>query len=151
MTLNEVLTKQNVITKLLLQNGEKELSKETKVKVMRIRRAYTKIKKGFDTEVQEFIEELLTPEFRELSSKAERTEEEEATFIEMSNKINAEYQEYLIQKGNEEISDPVDDKMSANEYYDIVDINSGNDVDINGNKIAAADFLEVFYDLFVEE
>ena len=47
MTLNDVLTKQNLITKILLANDGKELSKELKVKIMRIRLAYNKIKKQF--------------------------------------------------------------------------------------------------------
>ena len=45
MTLNDVLTKQNVITKLLLASDGKELSKTLKVKIMRIRMSYNKIKK----------------------------------------------------------------------------------------------------------
>ena len=48
MVLNDVLTRQNVFTKIILKDGEKELSKELKVKIMRIRMAYTKIKKAFD-------------------------------------------------------------------------------------------------------
>ena len=59
MILNDVLTRQNVFTKIILKDGEKELSKELKVKIMRIRMAYTKIKKAFDAEVQEFTEELV--------------------------------------------------------------------------------------------
>ena len=47
MTLNDVLTKQNVITKVILKDGDKELPKELKVKIMRIRMAYNKIKKQF--------------------------------------------------------------------------------------------------------
>ena len=48
MILNDLLTKQNVLTQIILVNGEKELPKELKVKIMRIRMAYTKIKKSFD-------------------------------------------------------------------------------------------------------
>ena len=58
MILNDLLTKQNVFTKISLKDGEKELPKELKVKVMRTRMAYTKAKKAFDAEVQEFTEEL---------------------------------------------------------------------------------------------
>lgn len=151
MILNDVLTKQNVITKLILVDGEKELSKELKVKIMRIRMAYTKIKKTFDAEVQEFTEELIPEEFKELSSKTERTPEEETRFNELNNKINLEYQEFLIQKGNETISETIDDSFTIDEYSDILDVNSANDVEINRNKIKATDFLEVIYDLFVKE
>lgn len=151
MILNDLLTKQNVFTKIILKDGDKELSKELKVKVMRIRMAYAKIKKNFDAEVQEFTNELVTDEFKELQSKTEKTPEEEARFTELTNSINSDYQEFLIQKGKEEVSISVDDTLTFEEYSDILDVNSGNDVEINGNKVPAVDFLEVVYDLFVKE
>ena len=149
MTLNDVLTRQNVFTKIMLKDGDKELSKELKVKIMRIRMAYAKIKKNFDSEIQEFTNELVPEELKVLANKA-RTEEEDARFIELSNKVNSEYQEYLIQKGNEEVTDKIDDSLTMEEYSDIVDINAGNDIEINGNKVSAVDFLEVICDLFVK-
>ena len=150
MVLNDLLTRQNVFTKLLLKYGDKELPKELKVKVMRIRMAYTKIKKSFDADVQEFMEELITDEFRELNSKENRTAEETARLEELSQNINSEYQVYMIQKGNEEVS-VIDDTLTEDEYADIVEVNAGNDVEINGVKISAVDLLEVVYDLFVKE
>jgi hypothetical protein len=112
--------------------------------------AYTKVKKAFDAEVQEFAQDLMTDEFKDLNSKSEKTEEEDAKLAEMQIKINSEYQEFLIQKGNEEVNN-IDDKFTESEYFDIVDINSGNNVEINGNKIKATDFLEIFYDIFVND
>ena len=150
MILNDLLTKQNVFTKILLKDEEKELPKELKIKVMRIRMAYTKAKKAFDAEVQEFTEELVTDEFKELSGKTERTPEEEARFKELTDSINSDYQEFLIQKGREEV-DSIEDTLTMDEYSDIIEVNAGNDVEINGNKIPAADFLEIIYDLFVKE
>ena len=150
MILNDVLTRQNVFTKIVLKSGDKELPKELKVKIMRIRMAYTKIKKTFDAEVQEFTEELVPQELKDLNTKEERTEEENVRMQELTNKVNMEYQEFLIQKGNEEV-DMIDDSFTMDEYSDILDINAGNDVEINGNKIQAVDFLEVIYDLFVKE
>lgn len=151
MVLNEVLTKQNVFTKIILKDGDKELSKELKVKVMRIRMAYTKIKKAFDEEVKEFTEELVPEELKELNNKSDRTQEENDRMEELTNKVNMEYQEFLIQKGNEEVKDTPEDTLTMDEYSDILDVNSGNDVEINGNKISAVDFLEIVYDLFVKE
>ena len=144
------LTKQNVFTKLVLTSGEKELPKELKVKIMRIRMAYAKVKKAFDAEVQEFTEELITDEFRDLNSKPERTQEEETRFAELADNFNKEYQEFLIQKGNEDIT-IIDDTFTMDEYSDILEVNAGNDVEINGNKISAVDFMEIVYDLFVKE
>lgn len=150
MILNDLLTKQNVFTKLVLKDGEKELPKELKVKVMRTRMAYTKAKKAFDAEVQEFTEELVSDEFKELSNKSERTPEEEARLRELTDAINADYQEFLIQKGKEEV-EAIEDAFTMDEYSEIVEVNAGNDVEINGNKIPAVDFLEIVYDLFVKE
>lgn len=150
MILNDLLTKQNVFTKLVLTSGEKELPKELKVKIMRIRMAYAKVKKAFDAEVQEFTEELITDEFRDLNSKPERTQEEDTRFAELADNFNKEYQEFLIQKGKEDIT-VIDDTFTIDEYSDILEVNAGNDVEINGNKISAVDFMEIVYDLFVKE
>ena len=150
MTLNDVLTKQNVITKIILKDGDKELSKELKVKIMRIRMAYNKIKKQFDDDTQEFTNQIISDELRELANKSERTLEEEARFNELNDKTNSEYQEYLIQKGLEEVKDTPDGVITMEEYSDILDVNSGNDVEINGNSIKAADLMEIVFDLFVK-
>lgn len=150
MTLNDVLTKQNVITKIILKDGEKELSKELKVKIMRIRMAYNKIKKQFDEDTQEFANQIISDELRDLANKTDRTPEEEARFNELNDKTNSEYQEYLIQKGFEEVKDTPDDVITMEEYSDILDVNSGNDVEINGNSVKAADLMEIVFDLFVK-
>jgi hypothetical protein len=150
MTLNDVLTKQNVITKVILKDGDKELPKELKVKIMRIRMAYNKIKKQFDDDTQEFTNQIISDELRELANKSERTPEEEARFNELNDKTNSEYQEYLIQKGFEEVKDTPDDVITMEEYSDILDVNSGNDVEINGNSVKAADLMEIVFDLFVK-
>ena len=150
MTLNDVLTKQNVITKIILKDGDKELPKELKVKIMRIRMAYNKIKKQFDDDTQEFTNQIISDELRELANKSERTLEEEARFNELNDKTNSEYQEYLIQKGLEEVKDTPDDVITMEEYSYILDVNSGNDVEINGNSVKAADLMEIVFDLFVK-
>ena len=109
----------------------------------------TKIKKNFDNEVQEFTEELMTDEIKNLSSKQDRTPEEEARFQELNAKINSEYHEFLVQKGLEEV-EMIEDTFTEDEYNDILEINAGNDVEINGTKISAPDFLEIVYELFVK-
>ena len=151
MILNDVLTRQNVITKIILKDGDKELSKELKVKIMRIRMAYNKIKKHFDDDTKEFSNQIVSEELRNLANKQDRTEEENSRFTELNNKANEEYTEYLIQKGLEEVTDVPDDTLTMEEYTDILDINSGNDVEINNVKIKAADFMEIVFELFVKE
>ena len=68
MILNDVLTKQNVITKVLLKDGDKELPKALKVKIMRMRMAYNKIKQQFDSDTQEFTKDLVPEELQTLAN-----------------------------------------------------------------------------------
>ena len=150
MILNEILTRQNVITKILLSHGNKELPKELKVKIMRIRMAYSKIKKQFDEDTQEFSKQIVSDELRDLANKSDRTPEENKRFNELNSKANAEYQEYLIQKGKEEVKDFTDTILTDDEYADILDINSDGEYEVNGQKIKAADLMEAVYELFVK-
>lgn len=149
MILNEVLTRQNIISKIELKEGNKELSKELKVRIMRIRLAYNKVKKAFDEDVKEFVEQITTDEYKELAQKQNRTEEEEKKYNELNTQINSDYIEFVNQKGLEEIKETFDDKLNEDEYAEILDVNSGNNVEINGVKIKAADLMEIFYELFV--
>lgn len=150
MILNDLLTRQNVFTNIILKEGNKELPKELKVKVMRIRMAYNKMRKNLDLEVQEFMEELVTDELKSLRAKKEKTQEEELRYEELLASVNSDYQEFLIQKVKEEIT-PIDDTLSEDEYSEIVEVNAGNDVQINGQSIPAINFLEIVHDLFVRE
>ena len=149
MILNEVLTRQNIISKIELKEGNKELSKELKVRIMRIRLAYNKVKKAFDEDVKEFVEQITTDEYKELAQKQNRTEEEEKKYNELNTQINSDYIEFVNQKGFEEVKETFDDKLNEDEYAEILDVNSGNDIEINGVKIKAADLMEIFYELFV--
>lgn len=150
MILNEILTRQNVITKILLSHGNKELPKELKVKIMRMRMAYSKIKKQFDEDTQEFSKQIISDELRDLANKSDRTPEENEQFNELNSKANAEYQEYLIQKGKEEVKDFTDTVLTDDEYADILDINSDGEYEVNGQKIKAVDLMEAVYELFVK-
>ena len=116
---------------------------------MRMRMAYNKVRKQFDEDLKEFSEQIVPEELKELSNKKERTTEEDERFVELNNKANAEYNEFVIQKSNEEVKDEINDKLTEEEYFEIMEVNAANDVEINGNKIKAADFLEIIYDLFV--
>jgi len=149
MILNELLTRQNIITKIELKDGDKELPKELKVRIMRIRLAYNKVKKAFDEDVKEFVEQIATDEYKTLAQLPERTEEQEKRYNELNTQINADYVEFINQKGLEEVTETFDDKLSEDEYAEILDVNSGNDVEINGAKIKAADLMEILYELFV--
>lgn len=149
MTTNEALVKQNFISKVLLKNDNEALAKDLKVKVMNMRIKLGKIRKDFDNDVQEAIKDLTPEGFQELAQKTERTEEEEAKFQEMNKKLNEDYQAFIIERGKDEVD--VEAHFTEDEYAQILEVNADNDVDINGQKLSAPDFLEVFYSLFVDE
>lgn len=150
MTLNELLTKQNFLSKIQLKNGDSELSKSLKVKVMSNRIEYAKVRKQFDEDTQEFIKNLTDDHFRELQNKADKTEEENAELKKLTDEANESYIEYVNGKGLEEVYCK-EKPITEEDFEEILEVNADNDVEINGNKLSAADFLEIFYTLFVEE
>lgn len=147
MTLNEALIRQNFLSQVVLKNNDNELEKGTKVSVMKTRIELNKLRTEFDEDCQKAVEELKTEEFNTLLEKQDRTEEEEKTFLDLNNQLQEEYNAYLVERGKEEVT--FDKKFTEEEYFDIVNVNT-NEVEINGNKIPAEDFLEIFYTLFVE-
>ena len=148
MTTNDAIIRHNFISKVIFKDGDAALSKDLKIKIMSMRIEYGKIHKIFDSDVQEFTQGIMEDRFKELQQKQERTEAEEKEFNEFINKYNQETNEYIAKRA----MDPVDIKeftFDMDEYSEIMDVNSANDVTINDQKIDAPDFLEVLYDLFV--
>ena len=152
MTTNEVLTKQNFLTKLVLKDNENELSKNLKVKIMKMRIEYAKVRKAFDEDLQEFVKDLAPERFRELQQipENERTDEQNQEMTELTNKINEDYNAYIIQRGQDEVNVNTI-SFTEEEFEEILEVNSGNDIEINGTKVPAADFMEIIYTLFVAE
>lgn len=147
MTLNELMLRQNFISKLMLKDGDKELSKNLKVKIVGMRVKMAKYRKDFDEDVQEAIKNLKPEGFDELSSKQGRTDEENKQLEAMTTKLNEEYIEFVNKKGLEEVDYEV--SLTEDEMNELIDVNSGNDVEINGTKLSAPDYLEILYSLFV--
>lgn len=149
MTYNELMLKYNFITKVLLKDAANELSKDLKVKIVGMRVKMSKFKKEFDEDVQEVINNLKPENFDNLAQKNPKTEEENQQLTDMVNKLNAEYIEYVNKRGMDEITYTA--TFTEDEINEIIAINTDNDVEINGNKLTAADFLEAFYNIFIEE
>ena len=150
MTTNEVLTRHNFVSKLLLKDGDKQLSRDLKVKVMGMRIEYGKIRKQFDEDVQEFVKGLNSDRLTELQQKGDRTEAEEKELQELTDKLNGDYRAYVDSRLKEDVA-VSDKKFTEDDYAELVEVNAGNDVEINGTKLQATDFLEILYTLFFEE
>lgn len=142
-----MMIKHNFITKVLLRDGDKELSKDLKVKLMGMRIELGKIRKQLEEDLQEAIKELTPKGYQELIMKEDKTEEDKAQVEAWNKQINEEYNAYVDKRGKEEVQ--IDTTLSEDEFAQIIEVNAGNDVEINGTKLNAADFLEVLYSLFV--
>lgn len=142
-----MMVKHNFITKVLLRDGDKELSKDLKVKLMGMRIELGKIRKQLEEDLQEAVKELTPKGYQELIMKEDKTEEDKAQVEAWNKQINEEYNAYVDKRGKEEVQ--IDTTLSEDEFAQIIEVNAGNDVEINGTKLNAADFLEVLYSLFV--
>ena len=151
MTTNEVLHKQNFLSKVLLKDGDVELTRSLKVKIMAMRIEYAKIRKQFEADLQEFVKDLPTDEFKQLQQipEGDRTEEQQTRYQELLDKINGDYNAYVQTRSMEEV-DVKNKSLTEDEYFELVNVNANNDVEINGTKLSSADFLEILYSLFVE-
>lgn len=147
MTLNELMIKHNFITKVLLRDGDKELSKDLKVRLMSMRIELGKVRKQLEEDLQEAVRELTPKGYQELIMKENKTEEDKAQVEAWNKQINEEYNAYVDKRGKEEVQ--IDTTLSEDDFAQIIEVNAGNDVEINGTKLNAADFLEVLYSLFV--
>lgn len=147
MTINEVMVRHNFITKVLLRDGDKELSKDLKVKLMTIRIKLGKIRKELEEDLQEVVKTLTPEGYQGLMMKPDRTEEETAQVEAWNKQINEGYNAYVDKRGKEEVD--VDTTLTEDEFAEIIEVNAGNDTEINGTKVNAADFLEILYSLFV--
>ncbi len=147
MTVNEVMIKHNFITKVLLRDGDRELSKDLKVKLMSMRIKLGKVRKELEEDLQEVVKNLTPSGYQELIMKIDKTEEDKAQVEAWNKQINEEYNAYVDKRGKEEVQ--IDTTLSEDDFAQIIEVNAGNDVEINGTKLNAADFLEVLYSLFV--
>ena len=151
MTTNEILAMQNYLTKIVLKNGNSELSKDLKVKVMKMRIEMSKIRKAFDEDLKQFMDELISDRFKELRDKPEdeRTEDEKKEFEQLITKANSDYEAYIRQRSQDEVTLNTC-TFTEDEFNEILEVNSDIEAEINGVKMSAADILEAVYVLFVK-
>ena len=142
-----MMVKHNFVTKVLLRDGDKELSKDLKVRLMSMRIELGKVRRQLEEDLQEAVKELTPKGYQELIMKENKTEEDKAQVEAWNKQINEEYNAYVDKRGKEEVQ--IDTTLSEDEFAQIIEVNAGNDVEINGTKLNAADFLEVLYSLFV--
>ena len=94
-----MMIKHNFITKVLLRDGDKELSKDLKVKLMGMRIELGKIRKQLEEDLQETVKELTPKGYQELIMEEDKTEEDKAQVEAWNKQINEEYNAYVDKSG----------------------------------------------------
>jgi hypothetical protein len=150
MNLNVALFDYDLISKIRFADENERMSKETSLKVMGNRLMLSKLQKDFDSECKEFITQRKPDWFDELAQKENKTDEEIKKLKDEESAINAEYNEYVKNKVQEEIDIKLD-FFTEDEYSEIFQVNLSNDVELkNGAKFTASDLLEIIHDQFVK-
>jgi hypothetical protein len=150
MTYNDAITKYNIISNIVLTDGDSELPKELKVKIVRNRIKLNKIKKEWDECMGEAIEQFKTEEYHTLIAKENRNDKEQKKLEKIVDKINAEFNEFVENKAQEELDINIDSFNSA-EFDEIIAINASHTAVINGKEIDGITLMEFFSDNFVNE
>ena len=151
MTLNDIVSKYNLIKQLKFEYNGKEFSKQLKLKIIKMRIEYGKYKKALDSDIKEFTNELVSERYKNLMNIPNKTPEELEEFNQLEQSYNKDISEYIESRSNDIIENVNDWKFSELEYEEIIDLNSANDVEINGMKISAPDYLELIYDILIEK
>ena len=133
---------------LIVKDDKSELSKDLKVKIMNMRVVLNRLRAEFEDACVKKIEELQSEEFKELAQIQNKSSEEESRFQLSLDKLNADYDDFVIAKGLSQVS--FDAKFTWEEYEDIIEVNAGINPEIDGKILNALDFLEIIYNLFVE-
>ena len=151
MTLNDVVSKYNLIAVLRFEHNQKEFSKELKIKLIKMRIEYGKYKKALDNDIKEFTEGIISEQYKFLVSNQFKTPEEIKEFNELENSYQKDISDYMNSRSSEVIENVNDWKITESEYEEIVDLNTSNDVEINGVKIPSMDYLELIYNILVDK
>lgn len=150
MITENVLQKQALLSKMLLKNGDDELNKDLKVKIIKARIEYNKVRRVFDDDVKEFSESIDLTKVRELQEISERTEEQNKELVDEINKCNSEINKYVETRVKDEIL-ATDLVFTQEEFEEILVVNVDNNVEINGNNLTSDQFIGLINELFVKD
>lgn len=149
MTYDEALMRYNLLSNLLYKDGDDNLSKDLKIKLIRMKIEFSKINKEFEDYQSQCVDSIKTDEFEDLQNKQDRTEEENKRLNEIVESLNNDLNKLLFEKSRE-TTEVKFDYLTEDEFDEILVVNANNEnVTINGNKIDSGNFLDLFHTLFI--
>ena len=140
MTYNEAISRYNVISNIILKDGDIELDRALKVKIIKNRTNLSKAKREWDLMVEDSVNQL-----KNAYGITDETPVE--TLLAVENKMNNDLQAVMNEQAASNI-DIENDAFTEDEYIQIVNVNACHDAVINDQKIDSASLMELFHELF---
>lgn len=140
MTYNEAISRYNVISNILMKDGDVELDRALKVKIIKTRTQLSKAKREWDLIIEDTVNQLKsTYEITDTTSQEE--------IMKVEDKMNEDLQAVMNEQATMDVFIDLD-LFTEDEYNDIVNVNVEHDAVINGQMLDSATLLELFHSLF---
>lgn len=140
MTYNEAISRYNVISNILMKDGDVELDRALKVKIIKTRTQLSKAKREWDLIIEDTVNQL-----KSTYGITDTTPQEEIMKVE--DKMNKDLQAVMNEQATMDVFIDLD-LFTEDEYNDIVNVNVEHDAVINGQMLDSATLLELFHSLF---
>ena len=149
MTINNAVLRYNLISVMKFIDGEYSLSRELKIKLIRLKLDLEKIRDEFVSFQQKAMEEIKTQEYEELLNKENKTPEEVKHLEEITAELNEELGKLIQEKSNEMVNVKSFDYLTEEEFNQILSVNVENNPTINGSKLDFDTYIELIYKNFL--
>lgn len=149
MTINNAVLRYNLISVMKFIDGEYSLSRELKIKLIRLKLDLEKIRDEFVSFQQKAMEEIKTQEYEELLNKENKTPEEVQHLEEITAELNEELGKLIQEKSNEMVNVKSFDYLTEDEFNQILSVNVENNPIINGSKLDFDTYVELIYKSFL--
>lgn len=149
MTINNAVLRYNLISVMKFIDGEYSLSRELKIKLIRLKLDLEKIRDEFVSFQQKAMEEIKTQEYEELLNKENKTPEEVKHLEEITAELNEELGKLIQEKSNEMVNVKSFDYLTEDEFNQILSVNVENNPTINGSKLDFDTYIELIYKNFL--
>lgn len=152
-TINNILYKGELLSKVLYANEEKSISKDLKIKIITFKIIFNNYIRDYQKYINDVNEELLTPRYTELvNNKVNLTLDEELEL----NKLNTTMLEERNKLAEKKLNTIVDIKeitrdnfFTLDEYKELLEINVDHTIVMGNVTIDGGNYCEELYKEFV--
>ena len=152
MSINEAIMRYNLLTPLKYKDGDYSLSRDLKIRLIKLKIELDKVFNDFNAYQEKCIEAVKTDEYNKLIEIPEndRTKEQNEKLDEIVRNLNDEMNELLSKKSQEMIQVNAFDYLSEDEFEQVLEVNVDNEVTINGNTIDGATYISLLHQGFTK-